>query len=252
MPDRNPTQLIAPPADLLEDASLFLDFDGTLVEIADRPDAVSVSPRLAALMHALDRRLDGRLALVSGRPADEIATLFGADLCTVVGSHGMEFRRPDGKREQAERPAGLADALAAMSALAADAPGVIVENKPLGAALHFRAAPDREGVCVALAERLARDHGLHLQHGKMMVEVRASGGDKGSAIRALTAEPRFADTRPVFIGDDLTDEPGFAAVAALGGAGILVGPERPTDARFRLEDVDAVLGWLGTIAGVEA
>ena len=86
----------------------------------------------------------------------------------------------------------------------------------------------------------------------MMVEVRSPGGDKGSAIRTLMADPRFAAGRPVFLGDDVTDEPGFAAVAALGGAGVLVGPPRPTDARYRIDDVAGVLGWLAAGAGVPA
>lgn len=234
----------APPADLLPNASLFLDFDGTLVEIAEHPDAVSVEAELSTLMGKLTAYLDGRVAIVSGRPAHQVLALFGASAPIVVGSHGMEFHWRDGRIEHAPRPATLAPVLDAMQALSAQTPGVVVEDKPLGAALHFRQAPHAEQACVALAETLAEQHALFLQPGKMMVEVRAPGGDKGSAIRTLMAEPGFASARPLFMGDDHTDEPGFAATADLGGAGILIGPERPSAARYRLDGVDAALAWL--------
>lgn len=239
----------SPPVDLLVGASLFLDFDGTLVEIADRPDAVAVDARLRALMRRLIDRLDGRVALISGRPAGEIVALFGEALVNVVGSHGLEYRWVDGREAPFERPAALTAVLDAMRRLAAERPGVLVEEKPLGVALHFRQAPTQESACQALAETLAQAHGLHLQPGKMMIEVRAAGGDKGSAIATLMTEPKLASTRPVFMGDDHTDEPGFAAAEALGGAGILVGPARPTAARYRLDGVGATLSWLEAACG---
>jgi trehalose 6-phosphate phosphatase len=241
-----------PPVDLLDGASLFLDFDGTLVEIADRPDAVAIDARLRALMRRLIERLDGRVALISGRPAGELVAFFGEPIVNVVGSHGMEYRWIDGRSAPIERPPGLDAVLDAMRRLAAERPGLLVEEKPLGVALHFRRVPEEEGASQALAEALARAHGLHLQPGKMMVEVRASGGDKGTAIRTLMTEPKLASTRPVFMGDDHTDEPGFAAAEALGGAGILVGPARPTAARYRLDSVEATLGWLEAACGKTA
>nr|WP_315382891.1 trehalose-phosphatase [uncultured Sphingomonas sp.] len=252
MPDRDPVLLMPPPADLLDTASLFLDFDGTLVELADRPDGVVVAPVLVDLIRALEEKLDGRLALVSGRPAGDLTALFGDHAPSVVGSHGMEFHWSDGRREQAERPAGLIAALDAMRAFTEAKDGAILEDKPLGAAVHYRLNPALEAEAKALGERLAAEHDLYLQHGKMMVEVRTTGGDKGSAIRTLMADPRFAAGRPVFLGDDVTDEPGFSAVALLGGAGVLVGDPRPTDARYRLDDVSGVLAWLAAATGVHA
>lgn len=236
----------APPPDLLFGASLFLDFDGTLVEIAERPDAVRVSPAVGPLLTRLSDRLDGGVALISGRPAAQVRALLGEVDATVVGSHGLEFHWSDGRIEMLERPAPLATALAAMRGLAAGTPGLLVEEKPLGVALHFRQVPAAEESCVALAMRLAADTGLQLQPGKMMIEVRAAGGDKGTAIRALMQEPHFAPTRPVFMGDDLTDEPGFVAAQALGGAGVLVGPARASAAHFRINGVQDTLGWLET------
>jgi trehalose 6-phosphate phosphatase len=244
--------MFEPPVDLLDGASLFLDFDGTLVEIAERPDAVVVDARLQMLLHRLVARLDGRVALISGRPAGEVVALFGEQIVTVVGSHGMEFRWADGRPAAIDRPAGLDAVLDAMRRLAAERPGLLVEEKPLGIALHFRQAPEAEAASQALAEALAREHGLHLQPGKMMFEVRAPAGDKGTAVRTLMAEPELASTRPVFMGDDHTDEAGLAAAEALGGAGILVGPPRPTVARYRLDDVEAVLAWLEAASGPAA
>ncbi len=239
--------LAPPPAELLDGASLFLDFDGTLVEIAERPDAVAVDARLSRLVRGLTARLDGRIAIVSGRGADEIDALFGSAGLAIGGSHGAELRR--GRAVEAPaRPAALDDALERMRAFAATTPGLLVEAKPLGAGLHFRGAPQAAEACRAFAGELAEATGLTLQQGKMVFELRAPG-DKGAAIAALMALPPFAGSRPVFLGDDLTDEPGFAAAARLGGAGVLVGPIRATAADYRLPGVSAVLEWLEAFAG---
>lgn len=242
----------APPELEIETSSLFLDFDGTLVELADRPDRVAVDAALCALMAAAARRLNGRLAVVSGRPAGEIARLFRRDFgqngapgdFLIVGSHGLELRRPGGRIEAPARPTAVDTVRAAMADFAATHDGVLLEDKPLGAALHYRMAPALEGEAVALAHGLAARHGLHFQPGKMMAEVRATGADKGAAIAALADEAPFAGTRPVFLGDDLTDEPGFVAAAAAGGYGVLVGPARASAARYRLASVAATRAWL--------
>ena len=237
---------VPPPPVLPNGASLFLDFDGTLVAIAERPDAVRVNERLAQTLARLHRSLGGRMAIVSGRPADQIAELFGgAPAFVIAGSHGLELLRPDGGREAAQRPAGLAPARDAMVELARAWPGVLVEDKALGSALHFRGCPQAEEACGDLAKDLAARHGLHLQTGKMVFELRAAGGDKGTAVRRLMTEPPMTGTTPLFVGDDDTDEPAFVAAAELGGAGIRVGgAARATAARYRLPDVPAVLDWL--------
>lgn len=241
--------LLEPPIHLLRDASLFLDFDGTLVEIAERPDAVKVDARVHKLLRVLSDRLDGRVVLISGRGAAEVGALVGAGTMTVVGSHGLEFHWRDGSVETVERPAALAGALATMREFAAGTPGLLVEDKPFGAALHFRMAPDAESPCVALAMRLAEDLGLALQYGRMVVELRPDAGDKGRAIRRLMRDPAFAGTSPVFLGDDMTDEPGFLAAQALGGAGVLIGPKRPSAAIYRIGTVAETLNWLEAACG---
>lgn len=240
-----------PPYDLLNEASLFLDFDGTLVEIAQTPDAVRVDEQLISLMSRLSGKLEGRLVVITGRPAAQICRFFGTELA-VVGSHGMEFVPADGRPRKVERPAALSTVSVSMNELAMRHAGVMVEEKPLGVALHFRLCPDAEKDCVKLATALAHDHDLHLQPGKMLVEVRAPGGDKGTAIRALMREPAMAGTRPVFMGDDLTDEPGFVAARELGGTGILVGERRASAARYRLDGVRTTLAWLEVAAAKAA
>ena len=245
---RTRNDLPPPPADLLDGATLFLDFDGTLVDLAPRPDMVAVDPPLAALMRSLAARLDGRLAVISGRSAGDIATLFGTPGFAIAGSHGLEIVHADGRREIAERPSALDAIRAEMLAFADADPGLLVEDKPLGVALHYRGAPAFESEAHILARALADRHALRLQSGKMMVEVRSAAGDKGSALAALMREPDMASARPVFAGDDDTDEPAFAAAIETGGYGILVGEPRDTSATHRLPSVAAMRAWLEAAA----
>jgi trehalose 6-phosphate phosphatase len=236
--------------------SLFLDFDGTLVELAERHDAVVVDDAVRRLLSALARRLEGRLAVVSGRAADEIAAYLHAEDCippfAIAGSHGQELRWTDGRRETPPRPAALDAALTAFHALAVTCPGVVVEEKPYGVAIHYRQAPEAGPACDSLAEAIAARTGFAVQHGKMVAELRAHGADKGDAVRRFLSEPPMAGTMPVFVGDDLTDEAGFAVAEQLGGAGILVGEGggRRTLARYGLADVASVHLWLGRLAGI--
>lgn len=226
--------------------ALFLDFDGTLVELAERPDAVVASERVRAIVTRANSVLDGRVAIVTGREAAFIRDrlgLVGPGVC-IAGSHGQELHFANGATRIPVAPASLIAVGDRLETEVLARPGVLVERKPLGVALHYRMAPEAEGWCNALAAELSEAHGLQRQPGKMMIELRAPGADKGEAIRQFLGEPGFAGTVPVFAGDDLTDEPAFEAAAALGGWGVLVGPERPTAARYRLDGVPDVLDWL--------
>jgi trehalose 6-phosphate phosphatase len=129
-----------------------------------------------------------------------------------------------------------------------DRPGVLLEDKGLGLAVHYRKAPDAEEAVIRNCRAIAETTGLVLQLGRMVAELRTPGADKGESVRAFMAEPPFAGATPVFVGDDLTDEDGFAAAAELGGYGVLVGETRDTAAHHGLSDVEAVLGWLGALA----
>lgn len=245
--DADADTLFAPPVTLAKGASLFLDFDGTLVELAETPDAIAIDPALADLIARTSEKLDGRLALVSGRPADDLARFLDVPV-TIVGSHGMEFRWADGSRHETDRPAAMNAVVTAMYRFAAREPGVIVEVKPLGAALHYRRAPHLADRAEALALEVGGADGLHIQRGKMMIEVRAAGGDKGSALRRLMQEEVMVGATPIFLGDDVTDEDAFAVAHDLGGAGVLVGEARDTGASYRLDDVAAVHRWLAEVA----
>lgn len=238
-----------PPPALLRDASLFLDFDGTLTPIADTPDGVVVDQ---ALLHLLDRlrdRLDGRLAIVSGR---SVATLrdLGFSAFLLAGTHGLEFARPGAAVEAPVRPAAIDAVETAFHAFADDKPGLLVERKSISVGLHFRCAPQWGEAAGDLAAVLAARHDLQLQPGKMLFELRPGGADKGSAVRALMADPPMKGGVPLFVGDDVTDEEGFSAAIELGGNGILVGPPRQTRAAFSLEQVEAVRHYLKEGASV--
>jgi trehalose 6-phosphate phosphatase len=240
--------LLPPPPDLLNGAALFLDFDGTLVELADTPGAIRLPEGLRPLLERLGERLEGRVAIVSGRAIADLDAHLGRCGIAVSGSHGLELRFADGASLPLASPGGLGEAQEALRRFAADDARLLVEEKPASVALHFRQAPERAEEAETLAAALAGQSGLVVQPGKMVVELRPHGADKGDALRRLMREQPFAGARPLFVGDDLTDEHAFEAAAALGGAGILVGAPRATAAAWRLDGVEAVARWLGEAA----
>ncbi|TMJ19756.1 MAG: trehalose-phosphatase [Alphaproteobacteria bacterium] len=235
---------LEPPPALPENAALFLDFDGTLVDLADTPDSIRVPAGLAPLLEQLRQRLRGRLAIVSGRSLADLDRHLPASGIAFSGSHGLELRLADGARVPLSVPIGLDNVNDEVRRFAAEIPGLIAEEKPAGIALHYRLAPDAEEHVQGFMEDLAERHGFSVQRGSMVIELRTLGATKGDALRAFMTEQRFAGARPWFVGDDLTDEHGFEAAADLGGVGILVGPPRQTAARFRLASVAAVRRWL--------
>jgi trehalose 6-phosphate phosphatase len=243
MPDFPP-----PPFPRLAPCALFLDFDGTLVELADAPGAIAVPAGLTPLLERLSERLGGRLANVSGRAVEDLRRHLGGCAAVLSGSHGAELHYPDGRSIPVSAPPGLAEAREAIRGFAARDEGLLVEDKPAGVALHSRLAPDRAEEADAFLEALAARSGLALQRGKMVAELRPQGSDKGSALRRLMGEPPFAGVRPVFVGDDQTDEDAFRAAVSLGGEGVLVGPARASAARWRLDGVADVTEWLEAAA----
>jgi trehalose 6-phosphate phosphatase len=238
-----------PPLSLADGAALFLDFDGTLVDLADAPDAIVVPEELQPLLARLVRRLEGRVAIVSGRAIQDLDQHLTAPGIALSGSHGLELRRAGGEASPVDIPPALAEARQAVARFAAGRDGLLIEQKPAGVALHFRQAPQREEEAVGFISGVAERTGLAVQRGKMMAELRPAGRNKGHALRSLMAEPPFAGARPLFMGDDITDEDAFRAAAEMGGAGVLVGPPRPTAAKWRLRDVAAVARWLAAAAG---
>lgn len=222
--------------------ALFIDFDGTLVEIAEGPDAVAVSARLAEQLERLAFRMKGALAVVSGRSIDNLRAFLGPAMLHFAGSHGADVRGPSGAvlTAAAPLPPEVSDRLRAFAA----ATGLLFEHKPHGAALHYRAQPDLEDSAHEIAAGLADAHGLAIKAGKCVVELVWPGADKGGAVDLLMAQPDFAGATPVFIGDDVTDEDGFAACERHGGFGIAVGERPSATARYALETVKDVYAWL--------
>lgn len=233
-----------PPLRSTADTALFLDFDGTLVEIVARPDRVQVARSLPPLIEDLSHRLGGRLALVSGRALEALDRLLGPIDVAMAGSHGGEFR-PAGSTEVHPLAEPLPDGIALPLGRFARAHGeLLVERKPFSMAVHYRDHPAMREPLLAEARRLAAGHGAGVTEGKMVVEVVMPGSDKGNAVASFMAMALFAGTRPYFVGDDATDEDAFRAVACYGGGGVLVGAMRPTAARWRLDSVQSVHGWL--------
>lgn len=223
--------------------ALFLDFDGTLVELAEGPDAISPIAQLAERLARLAARIEGRCALISGRSIADIERHTGPVGIAIAGSHGTDIRSASGEvlGEGAKHlPPEIETALRGFAA----ENGVDYEHKAHGGALHYRRNPAMEARAVAFANDLAAKHGWTAQGGKCVIEIVSGGGDKGSAVYTFMQTPAFKGARPIFIGDDLTDEAGFAACETLGGAGILVGERAQTCAQYRLPDVSSVHSWL--------
>ena len=241
-----PANLSAPPSRVRRPA-LFLDLDGVLAPIAPRPEAVAPVASRTSLLMDLVARLDGRVAVVSGRSLTDVDRILEGAVPNVSGIHGLERRRSGGEVDRAPPGPGVAKAARRMAEFARDRSGLLVENKGLAVGLHYRLAPDQEAAVVELGERLAREHDLTIQPGDRIVELKTPGSDKGKALAAFMAEAPFEGAIPIMLGDDLTDEFGFAAAKRLGGFGILVGPPRTTAADYRLDGPEAVAAWLQTL-----
>lgn len=244
-PERSHAEALKPAPRLdLDRIALFLDLDGVLAPIEATPGAVIADPRRTALLGKLQKRLKGRLAVLSGREVADVDRILDGAVRCVAGVHGLERRGAQGERHD-QRPHPSLDMVDGMLAsFARSHRGLLLERKEGALALHYRGHPPAEEACLELAHRLGFAYGLKVQEGRMVVELRTPGPDKGDALRAFMAEPAFAGFTPVMVGDDLTDERAFVAAGGLCGYGVLVGEQRPTAARYGLEDSDAVLAWL--------
>lgn len=228
-------------------AALLLDLDGTLLDFAPTPDSVVVPPGLPEILARLRGELDGALAVITGRPVEQIEALLPGVVPVISGEHGGALRAAAGAALQRPNLPGLPPAvLTAAQALAAAHPGVLVEHKARGVVLHYRAVPDVEDVLHAAISGLLRPHAdsFQLLASNMAWEVRPRGADKGRAVAAVMALPGFAGRLPVFIGDDVTDEDGMEAARRLGGAGLFV--------PMVFGSPGAVRGWLERCRGAFA
>lgn len=224
----------------------FLDIDGTLVDLADSPGAVKLAPTLPALVDALYESSGGAVALITGRSIADADRLFAPRRLAVAGQHGHERRCANGVIIQHRTsPRALDAARRTLGAIVARHPELLFEDKGLTLALHYRCGPHLAGLAHREMHAVQRTLGdkYCVHRGKCVVELAPAGRDKGLAIRAFMREAPFRGRAPVFIGDDVTDEHGFAMINRLGGESIKVGAG-PTAARWRLPSVAAVLAWL--------
>jgi len=229
--------------------ALLLDVDGTLVDIAPRPSEVRVSDELRQTLQRLNELTGGAVALVSGRPIHDVDALFAPLVLSVVGGHGAEVRVvARGEVKEQITPPLDAALRARVRALAGG--GIIVEDKGYSLAVHFRLAPDKEpAVRAALAaERAALPPGtVELLDGKAMAEIKQPGLSKGTGVRALMQQAPFAGHRPIFIGDDVTDEDAAAVMPEFGGIAYAVSRDLPGATRM-FETPAEVRQWLARIA----
>ncbi|MHB8529584.1 MAG: trehalose-phosphatase [Caulobacteraceae bacterium] len=233
-----------PPPLRLGEIALFADLDGTLAPIEETPDAVGPDKDRRRLLSALGEGLGGRLAVVSGRSLSDLDRVLEGKVPAVAAVHGLVRRTAEGAVVGSPAEGAMRKAASGLADFARADPRLMVEDKGLAAALHFRRAPEIGPACQAAARRLADELGLVVQEGDMVAEVRSRGPDKGEAMAAFMGERPFHGFTPVFLGDDLTDEAGFLAAAGLGGFGVVVGRRRPTNARYALADVAAAREWL--------
>ena len=228
--------------------ALFLDIDGTLLDLARTPDQVKVPGELLRVLEKLDHQLHGAPAFVSGRSLESIDRLFAPFRPAAIGAHGGEIRGING---EIARIAPLPDSIHEIFAgLAEHIPGLLLEDKRCALALHYRLAPEALPVLTSAMERHARlfaDEKVHILHGKAVIEARPRGIDKGSAVVKLARQKPFKGRAILFGGDDTTDLDVFRILPQLGGRGFSVGKRFP-GAEHVFETPRAVRQWLGRVA----
>jgi trehalose 6-phosphate phosphatase len=234
--------LPAPPSP----AAYFLDLDGTLLEIVDRPFDVRVETELRETIAALAQHTGGAFAIITGRSVADVDALFPGLHLATAGQHGLERRTAQGGWQQhALHSHGLQQARHRLHTLVTRHPALLLEDKGLSLAVHYRAAPALAGYVHRVVRGLQLQLGddFCVQAGKRVIELKPCGRDKGDAVRDFMQEVPFRGRIPVFIGDDVTDEFAFAVVNELGGVSVKVGGGR-TIAQWRMPDVTTVRQWL--------
>lgn len=231
-------------------AALFLDFDGTLVAITDRPDLVRVSPRLRDTLTLLSDGTGGALAIVTGRDIADVDRYLAPLRLPVAGIHGMVRRRADGGVDETPSDnAAIATIDARLQPFVSGEKGLLLERKTASIALHYRARPDLEQASQdAMEDALGGVDSVTLLRGKMVLEAKAGTAHKGQAVDAYMNEPPFAGRLPFFAGDDRTDEDAFATVNARGGISVKIGTGT-TKARYRIDRQTDFIDWLDSLRG---
>jgi trehalose 6-phosphate phosphatase len=243
-------RLVAPPVPDPAHTALFVDLDGTLLEFAATPGAVTVDAQLPSLLRDLSAALDGALAAISGRPLATIDELLHWPQLVAAGQHGAELRHANGEIEHAAINAAALDAARALlHTRAPRADDVRIEDKEIALSIHYREFPRAEPFARELAAIALRaaGSGFELQHGAYVVELKSARVDKGRALAALMTHAPFLGREPWVVGDDYADEHAFAMAQSLGGTGIVVGERTDSIAHYQLADPAAARSWLAQI-----
>lgn len=225
--------------------AFFFDFDGTLVEIADRPDLVQIAPATKDTLARLSAALDGAIAVITGRELGDVDKYLMPLRLPIAGGHGFSRRSIDGSTHISDVDGDAFQALNdRLEQYVEGNKGLLLERKSGSVALHFRARPELEQQSIHAMNQAVRGMtGIHVLHGKMIVEAKAESSNKGSAINAFLAEPPFIGRTPFFAGDDVTDEDAFAVVNARRGITVKIGPG-PTLAHYHARTTSEFLDWL--------
>jgi trehalose 6-phosphate phosphatase len=234
----------------LRKCAILLDIDGTILDLAPAPQQVWVPPGLRQTLARLDELTGGAVALVSGRSLHDIDLIFSPLELAAIGGHGAELRTVPGGEPQIRAkplPTALKRKLAALSELG---PGILIEDKGYSLALHYRLAPDKAEAVRAAVERICTENpqdAIEILPGKLVVEIKAAGINKATAVCELMTYPPFSRRNPIFIGDDFTDEPVFGVISQFGGLGFSVGHVAP-EVTGHFDRPESVRVWLARIA----
>jgi trehalose 6-phosphate phosphatase len=251
----SPERLAGDLARRLSECAILLDIDGTLLDLAPTPREVWVPPELAGTLRALHHRTGGALALVSGRSINDIDLIFAPDLFPAIGGHGAEMRlSADGEAEATRAPPIDKELKRRLAAVAKLSPGILLEDKGYSLALHYRLAPHAEKAiyeAVALIRADLPNAPIEVLPGKCVCEIKQAGFDKASGVRELMRQAPFKGRRPIFIGDDVTDESVFAIMPDLGGLAFSVG-RRAQGVAGHFDEPRDVRAWLARLVGGEA
>ena len=223
--------------------ALFLDFDGTLAPIVDRPDDARATESTRRLLARLVAATGGATAVLSGRALNDLKTRVSEPDLVLSGSHGMEICYPGGKENTSgDVSEALALAFDQLQPFAAEM-GLQLERKPGSIALHYRNRPESAEACRSRVDETAAVLGLRALHGDMVSEAVLAGVDKGKALEEIIVTAPFAGRLPIMLGDDVTDEDGFRAAQNLGGFGLKIGSSA-TIAQYQVKTLQDALAWL--------
>jgi trehalose 6-phosphate phosphatase len=234
----------------LRKCAILLDIDGTILDLAPSPQQVWVPPGLRRTLARLDTLTNGAVALVSGRPLNDIDLIFSPLELAAIGGHGAELRTAAGAAaiaRVAPLSATLKRELARLTGLGR---GILAEDKGYSLALHYRLAPEKKEELRAAVDKIcagATAGSIEILPGKFVVEIKAAGVNKANAVCDLMGYPPFTDRNPIFIGDDVTDEPVFGIISKFGGLGFSVG-HLAADANGHFDKPESVRAWLARIA----